>query len=100
MNTQEIREEARKSCKYPVISPEAVDAMIDRADYHRVEGTGTMVCTLVLKNRFTVTDTAGCVDVRNFKEEMAKKISYSKARDRVFHFLAFAYCDEHYGDQA
>lgn len=100
MNTQEIREEARKACKYPVISPEAVDAMIDHADYHHVKGTGTTVCTLVLKNGFTVTDTAGCVDVRNFKEEMARKISYSKARDRVFHFLAFAYCDEHHGDEA
>lgn len=100
MSTNDIRDEARKSCKYPVISPEAVDAMIDRADYHHVEGTGTMVCTLILKNGFTVTDTAACVDVRNFKEEMAKKISYSKARDRVFHFLAFAYCDEHYGEQA
>lgn len=98
MSTNDIRDEARKSCKYPVISPEAVDAMIDRADYHHVEGTGTMVCTLILKNGFTVTDTAACVDVRNFKEEMAKKISYSKARDRVFHFLAFAYCDEHYGE--
>lgn len=100
MNTQEIREEARKSCKYPVISPEAVDAMIDHADYHHVKGTGTMVCTLILKNGFTVTDTAACVDVRNFKEEMARKISYSKARDKVFHVLAFAYCDEHHGDQA
>lgn len=98
MSTSDIRDEARKSCKYPVISPEAVDAMIDRADYHHVEGTGTMVCTLILKNGFTVTDIAACVDVRNFKEEMAKKISYSKARDRVFHFLAFAYCDEHYGE--
>lgn len=99
MSTNDIRDEARKSCKYPVIRPEAVDAMIDRADYHRVEGTGTMVCTLILKNGFTVTDTAACVDVRNFKEEMAQKISYSKARDKVFHFLAFAYCDEHHGEQ-
>ena len=98
MNTSEIKEMARSQCKYPVISPEAVDAMIDHADYHRVPDTGTMVCALVLKNGFTVVDTAGCVDVRNYKEELAKKISYSKARDRVFHFLAFAYCDERYGE--
>lgn len=38
MNTQEIREKVRKACKYPVISPESVDAMIDHADYHHVAG--------------------------------------------------------------
>ena len=66
---------------------------------HHVEGTGTMVCTLILKNGFTVTDTSACVDVRNFQEEKGKEISFSKARDKVFHFLAFAYCDEHYGNK-
>lgn len=99
MNTNEIRDKARAECKYPVISPAAVDEMIERADYHHVEGTGTMVCTLILKNGFTVTDTSACVDVRNFKEEKGKEISYSKARDKVFNVLAFAYCDEHYGNK-
>jgi hypothetical protein len=98
MNTSEIKEEARKSCKFPFINNETVDALIDRADYHHVKGTGTMVCSLVLKNRFTVTEIASCVDIRNFSEETAKKISYSKARDKVFQFVAFGFCSEHYGD--
>ena len=58
------------------------------------------LCVLILKNGFTVTDTSACVDVRNFNPETGKRISHSKARDKVFHVLAFAYCDEHHGDQA
>lgn len=99
MKTSEIREEARASCQYPYVKPEIVDQMIDHADYWRVPETGTMVCAIILKNGFTVIDHAACVDVRNFNEKIAKKLSYSKARDKVFHYLAFAYLDEKYEQQ-
>lgn len=94
MSTADIRAEARASCKYPYIKPEIADAMIERAEYWHVPGTATMVCTIVLKNGFTVTEHAACCDPRNFDEDVAKRLSFSKARDLVFHYLAFAYLDE------
>lgn len=94
MSTAQIREEARASCKYPYIKPEIVDAMIDHADYWHVPNSGTMVCCITLKNGFTVVEHSDCIDKRNFKEDIAKRLSYSKARDLVFHYLAFAYLDE------
>lgn len=96
MNTNEIREKARAQAKYPYVKSEIVDAMIDRKEFWRVPGTATMVCCIVLKNGFTVTGTASCVDSRNFKEEIAHELSFSKARDEVFHYLAFAVMDEKY----
>ena len=76
--------------------PEIVDSMIDRKEFWRVPGTAMTVCCIVLKNGFTVVGTASCVDVRNYNEELSKELSFSKARDEVFHYLAFAVLDEKY----
>lgn len=95
MSTNDIRAEARYKAKYPYVKPEIVDNLIDRAEYWRVPGTTTIVCCLVLTNGFTVEDSSSCVDSRNFNEELGKRLAYSKARDKVFNFVAFAYMDEH-----
>lgn len=94
MSTNDIREEARKQCKYPFVKPEIVDQMIDHADYWHVPESSTMVCCITLKNGFTVVDHAACCDKRNFNEDIAKRLSFSKARDQIFHYLAFAFLDE------
>lgn len=94
MNTNKIREEARAKAKYPYVKPEVVDDLIDRAEYWRVPMTTTIVCCLILKNGFAVEDSSACVDPRNFDEELGKRLAYSKARDKVFHFVAFAHMDE------
>ena len=90
MNTSEIRNEARKLAKFPFVEPALVDELIDRVDFYRVPGTATMICTIVLKSGFTVVDHASCKDPRNFKEELAKSLSFSKARDQIFSLEAYA----------
>lgn len=94
MSTNDIRAEARAQAKYPYVKPEIVDDMIDRAEYWRVPDTTTIICCIVLKNGFTVEDCSSCIDPRNFNEDLGKRLAYSKARDKVFHFLAFACMDE------
>lgn len=96
MNTNEIREKARSLAKYPYVKSEIVDAMIERKEFWRVPGTTTTVCCIVLKNGYTVIGTAACVDIRNYDEKISKELSFSKARDEVFHYLAFAVLDEKY----
>lgn len=90
MNTSEIREEARKQAKFPFVEPSRVDELIERAEFYRVPGTGTMICCIVLKSGFTVVDHASCKDPRNFKEDLAKRLSFSKARDQIFALEAYA----------
>ena len=96
MNTNQIQEKARSQAKYPYVKPEIVDSMIDRKEFWRVPGTAMTVCCIVLKNGFTVIGTASCVDARNYNEELSKELSFSKARDEIFHYLAFAVLDEQY----
>lgn len=90
MNTSEIRNEARKLAKFPFVDPALVDALIDRVDFYHVPGTATMICSIVLKSGFTVVDHASCKDPRNFNEEIAKNLSFSKARDQIFALEAYA----------
>ena len=90
MNTSEIRNEARKLAKFPFVDPALVDELIDRVDFYRVPGTATMICSIILKSGFTVVDHASCKDPRNFDEDLAKRLSFSKARDRIFALEAYA----------
>ena len=90
MNTSEIRNEARKLAKFPFVEPALVDELIDRVDFYRVPGTATMICSIILKSGFTVVDHASCKDPRNFNEELAKRLSFSKARDQIFALEAYA----------
>lgn len=90
MSTSEIRDEARKQAKFPFIEPSRVDNLIDRTEFYRVPDTATMICSIVLKSGFTVVDHASCKDPRNFDEDLAKRLSFSKARDRIFALEAYA----------
>ena len=90
MSTSEIRDEARKQAKFPFVEPSRVDLLIDRAEFYRVSGTATMICSIVLKSGFTVVDSASCKDPRNFDEDLAKRLSFSKARDQIFALEAYA----------
>ena len=90
MSTSEIRNEARKQAKFPFVEPLRVDSLIDRAEFYRVPDTATMICCIVLKSGFTVVDHASCKDPRNFNEELAKSLSFSKARDQIFALEAYA----------
>lgn len=89
MNTSQIRDEARAKAKKPFVTPESVDRLIDKVEYWKVPGVPTTVCCIVLKNGFTVVDHAACVDPENFDEEIQKRLSFSKARDKIFPLLAF-----------
>lgn len=94
-NTSTIRENARSQCKYPYINDEIVDGMIREKHFWLVPGTSTTICAIVLKNGYTVFDSAACIDSRNYQKEIAERLAFSKARDKVFRLAAFAYCDEH-----
>lgn len=98
-NTRVLRENARKMCKYPYINDSVVDGLIKEKHFWKVPGTSTMICAIVLKNGYVVFDNAACIDARNFKPDMAEKISFSKARDQVFRLAAYAYCDERLAEQ-
>ena len=77
-NANKVREEARATAKYAYISHDFVNSLIKEVKYFRVEGTTTLICAIVLKNGFVVHDSAACVDERNYKQDMAERISLAQ----------------------
>ena len=59
-------------------------SLIVKEDYHVFPGTTLTVCVLTLKNGFTVTGEAACVDPANFNEEIGQKYSREAAIEKMW----------------
>ena len=66
------------------LSPDAIDATIEKADYYVFPGTTVTVCCLTLKNGFTVVGESACASPANFDTEIGRTIAHSNARDKVW----------------
>jgi hypothetical protein len=67
----------------PRLTPENLDAVIKSAEYH-VFSNKTTVCCLTLRNGFTVVGVAACVDSANFREQIGRDVSFTKARNEIW----------------
>ena len=68
----------------PKITPEQVEALIVKEEFHRAEGTNLITCVLTLKNGFAVSGFSSCVGSVNFKEHTGQAIARRNAKDKVF----------------
>ena len=57
------------------LSREYIENLIYRVDYKRVKDTTTVVCMIVLKNRFVVVGKSACIDRKEFKLKLAKEFT-------------------------
>lgn len=78
-----------------MITPELVSSMIDKVEYQKM-GDTVMVCNLILKNGFNVSEAESCVDPAAFDEELGKKYSYEKAFNAVYPYAAFLMKQQQY----
>lgn len=77
----------------PVITPELVEGLIESIDYHLVDGTTTMYCSLKLKNGYTVTGTAASLPTTPFDPQIGMHWSRKDAANKLVELLAFMACD-------
>lgn len=66
------------------LSREYIENLIYRVDYKRVKDTTTVVCMIVLKNRFVVVGKSACIDRKEFKLKLAKELSYKNAFNKIW----------------
>lgn len=98
--SEEISEEQRiegmiqaKGKTAPRVRPQDLDDAIDprvAVQYHVFPGSNTTVCLLTLKNGYTVTGEASCVDPANFDEEIGREVAFKNARSKLWPLLGFA----------
>mgnify|MGYP001616753491 FL=1 len=67
----------------PRLTPEYIDAQIEREEYHVFDEVMT-VCVLTLKNGYKVTGESACASPENFDQEIGRKISRGNARNKIW----------------
>ena len=85
MIEQEIEKEIQeKGLTAPRLTPELIDSVLAKPQYHVFGNSCLTVCCLTLVNGFTVTGESACASPENFNEEIGRKIAYENARNKVW----------------
>ena len=85
MNENELEIEInRKGLKAPRLTPDLIDNVIIKTDYHLFPGTCFTVCLLTLKNGFNVVGESACVSPEYFDEEIGRDVAFNNARDKIW----------------
>ena len=67
---EEIQE---KELNAPRITPEKIEEVIEKDEYHVFPESQLTVCCLTLKNGFTVTGESACASPENFNKELGDR---------------------------
>jgi len=85
MNDDDIEREIQaKGLTAPRVTPERLEEVIVREDYHVFPGTLLTVCCLRLRNGFTVTGESACASPENFNAELGRKIAREHAKQKIW----------------
>lgn len=74
----------RKQLNAPRLTPQHVENVIVKQQYHVFPGTTTMACLLELKNGFTVLGKSSCADPRNFDHEVGMRVAREDAVRQIW----------------
>jgi len=73
-----------KGLTAPRLTPELIDAVCEKTQFHVFEESCLTVCCLTLTNGFTVTGESACASPENFNQEIGEKIAFENARNKVW----------------
>lgn len=75
--------------KGPVVTPALAESLIKSLDYHLVQGTTLMYCTLKLENGYTISGRSACLPTTEFNPQLGMKYSREDAVKNLMECLAF-----------
>lgn len=85
MNEQDIEKEINeKGLNAPRITPEQIDSVIVKDEYHVFPDSQLTVCCLTLQNGFNVVGSSACASPENFDIEIGQKIARNNAREKIW----------------
>lgn len=85
MNDTEIEKEIiEKGLTAPRVTPDRIEAVIVKEQYHVFEGSTFTSCLLTLENGFTVHGESACASPENFDEELGRKIARDNAKHKIW----------------
>jgi hypothetical protein len=85
MNEQELENRiVELRLNGPRLSPNLIDSRIKGVTYTKLPNGKCCVCEMTLQNGFVVLGDASCVSPENYNDEIAQRVSYEKARDKIW----------------
>lgn len=85
MTDKDVEKEIKeKGLNAPRVTPELIESLIVKEQYHVFDGTTFTSCLLTLKNGFTVHGESACASPENFDEELGRKIARDNAKDKIW----------------
>jgi len=73
-----------KGLTAPRLTPAVIDGAISSEQYYVPPGTTLTLCTLILRNGFTVTGESAAASPENFDAEIGRKIARENARQKIW----------------
>jgi hypothetical protein len=85
MSERAIEKEIQdKGLTAPRLTPDIIDSLCAKKQFHVFDGSCLTVCCLTLVNGFTVTGESACASPENFNQEIGERIAFENARDKVW----------------
>ena len=100
LTEKEIEAEIQeKGLTAPRITPDYIDSLIVDQSFTILPSGKTGITELVLKNGFSVRGETSVVSKENFDVELGKKISFDKARDKIWELEGYLLQEKIYWQQ-
>lgn len=85
MSDKEIEKQIEeKGLNAPRITPEHLESVIVKEQYHVFEGTTFTACLLTLKNGYTVIGESACASPENFDAQIGRNIARGNAVNKIW----------------
>ena len=100
LTEEEIEKEIQeKELTAPRITPDHIDSLIVSQNFTILPSGKTGITELILKNGFSVTGETSTVSKENFDIELGKKISFDKARNKIWELEGYLLQEKIYWQQ-
>lgn len=80
----------RKGLTAARVTPDQIESLIAREQFHVFEDTTTTVCCLTLRNGFTVIGQSACASPANFDTDLGRRIAREDAVRQIWPLAGYA----------
>lgn len=84
-----------KGLTAPRLTPGDIDAKIKGVTHTNLPSGKCTICEITLQNGFTVRGESACVSPENFDQEIGNRISFEKARDKIWQLEGYLLQEKH-----
>ncbi len=96
MNDAQL-EKAIADRPYEKVTKEGIEKRIDRVDYMVMPNSTVTICSIVMKNGFSVRGESACVDPRNFDMEIGRSLSHRDAFSKLWQLEGYLLAERRSG---